>query len=64
MSALKCDLYMDTIWCVLLELRQTVQYVFYIIIIIIIEQLKPMKQFFITSIFITYEMKLFNAGEI
>lgn len=63
MSALKCDLYMDIIWCVLLELRQIVQYVFYIIIIII-EQLKPMKQFFITSIFITYEMKLFNAGEI
>lgn len=63
MSALKCDLYMDIIWFVLLELRQTVQYVFYIIIIII-EQLKPMKQFFITSIFITYEMKLFNAGEI
>lgn len=62
MSALKGYLYMDIIWCVLLELRQTAQYVFYIIIII--EQLKPMKQFFITSIFITYEMKLVNAGEI
>lgn len=61
MSALECYLYMDIIWFVLLELRQTVQYVFYIIII---EQLKPMKLLFITSIFITYEMKLFNTGEI
>lgn len=52
---------MDIIWFVLLEPRQTVQYVFYIIII---EQLKPVKLFFITSIFITYEMKLFNTGEI
>lgn len=61
MSAWECYLYMDIIWFVLLELRQTVQYAFYIIII---EQLKPMKVFFITFIFITYEMKLFNTGEI
>lgn len=44
MSPWECYLYMDIIWCVLLELRQTVQYVFFNIIII--DQLKPMKLFF------------------